>query len=103
MGGQVIFNGQDVTKAPIHRRAQMEMDLAQEPSVFRQLSVEDNILCILESLPLSRLARKQRLTELLETSFSATRQKNCCDTFWRRTAPSSDYPVPWSPTPHFFF
>lgn len=65
-GGQVVFNGQDVTKAPIHKRARMGMGyLAQEPSVFRGLSVEDNILCILESLPLSRAERKARLEELL--------------------------------------
>lgn len=65
-GGQVIFNGQDVTKDPIHKRAAMGMGyLAQEPSVFRGLTVEENILCILESLPLRRAERKRRLEELL--------------------------------------
>jgi len=39
--------------------------LAQEPSVFRSLTVEENILCILENLPLSKIERKQRLEELL--------------------------------------
>jgi lipopolysaccharide export system ATP-binding protein len=65
-GGQVIFQGQDVTDMPMHKRARMGMGyLAQEPSIFRGLSVEDNILCILESLPLSKGERKVRLEELL--------------------------------------
>lgn len=66
-GGAVIFNDQDVTNQPVHKRAQMGMGyLAQEPSVFRTLTVEENILCILESLPLSANERKQKLEELLE-------------------------------------
>lgn len=65
--GQVIFNGQNVTDAPVHKRARMGMGyLAQEPSVFRGLTVEDNIMCILESLPLRRAERKARLEELLQ-------------------------------------
>lgn len=64
--GKVIFCGQEVTDFPMHRRARMGMGyLAQEPSVFRNLTVEENILCILESLPLSRQERKSRLHELL--------------------------------------
>lgn len=64
--GQVIFNDQDITFEPIHKRAQMGMGyLAQEPSVFRQLTVEDNVLCILESLPLSKQERLQHLERLL--------------------------------------
>ncbi|MCP5492537.1 MAG: LPS export ABC transporter ATP-binding protein [Chlamydiales bacterium] len=65
--GQVFFNGVDVTKTPVHKRAKMGMGyLAQEPSVFRQLTVKDNILCILEVLKLSRKKRQERLDELLE-------------------------------------
>lgn len=64
--GHVIFNGMDVTKQPMHKRAQMGMGyLAQEPSVFRHLTVEQNILCILESLPISKEERKRRLDSLL--------------------------------------
>lgn len=64
--GQVIFHNQDVTQAPMHKRARMGMGyLAQEPSVFRNLTVEENILCILEILPLSKQERKNRLEELL--------------------------------------
>ena len=65
-GGQVIFNDQDVTRVPMHKRARMGMGyLAQEPSIFRALTVEQNIMCILESLPLSSAERKHRLEELL--------------------------------------
>jgi lipopolysaccharide export system ATP-binding protein len=64
--GQVFFQGIDITHLPIHQRARMGMSyLAQEPSVFRQLTVEQNILCILESLSLSKAERKQRLEVLL--------------------------------------
>jgi lipopolysaccharide export system ATP-binding protein len=64
--GQVIFNDQNITKLPMHKRARMGMGyLAQEPSVFRTLTVEQNIMCILECLSLSRAERKFRLEELL--------------------------------------
>lgn len=64
--GKVFFKGKDVTGSPIHERARMGMGyLAQEPSVFRNLTVEENILCILESLQLNKKEQKQRLQELL--------------------------------------
>ena len=66
--GLVLFKGEDVTYLPIHKRAQMGMGyLAQEPSIFRHLSVEDNILCILEMTAQfsSKKERKQKLEELL--------------------------------------
>jgi lipopolysaccharide export system ATP-binding protein len=64
--GKVFFKGQDVTHLPIHERARMGMGyLAQEPSIFRQLTVEENILCILETLPLNKTQQKERLQELL--------------------------------------
>jgi lipopolysaccharide export system ATP-binding protein len=50
--GEVYFKGQNITTLPIHKRAQLGFGyLAQEPSIFRSLTVEDNILCILETLP----------------------------------------------------
>lgn len=65
--GEIIFKDVDITRFPIHKRAKMGMGyLAQEPSVFRTLTVEENILAILETLPLSRKERKDRLEELLE-------------------------------------
>ncbi len=64
--GQIIFNGQDVSRLPMYQRAQRGMGyLAQEPSVFQRLSVQDNLLAILETLPLSRAQRKQRAADLM--------------------------------------
>jgi len=64
--GDVFFHGKEVTNMPIHERARLGMGyLAQEPSIFRQLSVEENILCILETLPLTKEERLIRLEELL--------------------------------------
>lgn len=64
--GKVFFAGQEITHLPIHERSRLGMGyLAQEPSIFRHLSVEENILCILETLPISREERKERLAMLL--------------------------------------
>lgn len=61
-GGSVRFDGRDVTRLPMHRRARLGMGyLSQEPSIFRNLSVEENILAILETLPLSKAERSERL------------------------------------------
>jgi len=66
-GGKVFFNQTDVTRIPMHRRARMGIGyLAQEPSIFRSLTVEDNILCILECLDLNKAERSRRLEELLQ-------------------------------------
>jgi lipopolysaccharide export system ATP-binding protein len=65
-GGSVLFQGQDVTDFPMHRRARMGMGyLPQEESIFRKLSVEENLLAILETQPLSKKERKNRCEELL--------------------------------------
>src|SRR5438876_1155712 len=54
-GGQVSFNGQDVSTLPMYRRARLGMGyLSQETSVFRKLTVEKNILAILEAMPTCR-------------------------------------------------
>lgn len=64
--GMVYFNGQEVTKSPIHQRAKLGMGyLAQEPSVFRSMTVEENILCILETLDIDKKTREKRLKQLL--------------------------------------
>src|SRR5262245_62202468 len=53
--GQVLFNGQDVTRLPMYQRARLGMGyLSQESSVFRKLTVEQNLLAILEIMPKSR-------------------------------------------------
>lgn len=65
--GKIFFKGQEITSYSIYKRAKMGMGyLAQEPSVFRSLTVEKNILCILETLPLTYRERKKRLVELLD-------------------------------------
>lgn len=62
--GVVYFKNQDVTYMPIHTRARMGMGyLAQEPSIFRHLSVENNILCILE-LKYPKSSKKERKAQL---------------------------------------
>ncbi len=67
-GGRIELNGQDVTKLPVHSRARLGLGyLPQEASVFRKLTVEDNILAILETrAELSKAERQKRLDELLE-------------------------------------
>jgi lipopolysaccharide export system ATP-binding protein len=65
--GSVKLNGVDVTADPMYLRARKGINyLPQEPSVFRKLTVEENILAILETLPLSREERRERLAALLE-------------------------------------
>ncbi len=65
--GQIMFDNHDITYTPIHVRARFGIGyLSQEPSVFRKLTVEENIMAILEVLPLTRIERLKRLDELLE-------------------------------------
>ncbi|HEX7010897.1 MAG TPA: LPS export ABC transporter ATP-binding protein [Phycisphaeraceae bacterium] len=74
--GQVIFNGQDVTRLAMYQRAQRGMGyLAQEPSVFQRLTVEQNLLAILETRPLTRPQRRQRAQELMD-QFDLTKLRN---------------------------
>lgn len=65
--GKVLFRGKDITSTPMFKRARMGMGyLSQEPSIFRKLTVQDNIMAILETLPISQKKRKERLEQLLE-------------------------------------
>lgn len=64
--GRVFLDGKELTNTPMFRRARMGVGyLSQEPSIFRKLTVEENVLAILETLELSRADRKHRLEELL--------------------------------------
>ncbi len=66
-GGRIDFKGKETTQLPIYKRARLGMGyLSQEPSIFRKLSVEENILSILETMKLPRRQRKVRLEELLD-------------------------------------
>ncbi len=65
--GQIIFDQEDITRKPIHERCRLGMGyLAQESSIFRKLTVEQNIMAILETLPIGPTERKRRLESLLE-------------------------------------
>ncbi|VAX35433.1 Lipopolysaccharide ABC transporter, ATP-binding protein LptB [hydrothermal vent metagenome] len=65
--GEVFFDQENITKRPIHSRCRLGMGyLAQEASVFRKLTVEQNIMAILETLDISPRERKKRLQSLLE-------------------------------------
>jgi lipopolysaccharide export system ATP-binding protein len=64
--GQILVDGHEISKMPMHRRARLGIGyLAQEPSIFRRLTVRENILAVLETLPLSRKERASRLAQLL--------------------------------------
>lgn len=64
--GRILFDHRDVSQYPMHKRAQLGIGyLSQEPSVFRKLTVEENVMAILETLGLSSGERKKRLEELL--------------------------------------
>jgi len=64
--GQVLLNDEDVTHYPMHKRARKGVSyLPQEPSVFRKLTVEENILAVLESQKLSAFDRKKKARSLL--------------------------------------
>lgn len=71
--GQVLFKGEDVSKMPMYKRARLGMGyLSQEPSVFQKLTVRENVLAILETLPISHKEQMKRLEEHLDELGLAT-------------------------------
>ena len=67
LAGKILMDGVEITKMPMYKRARRGIGyLSQEPSIFRKLSVEDNILAILETLKLSSKERRARLETLLD-------------------------------------
>ncbi len=65
--GKVLLEGEDITGEPVYRRARMGLGyLSQEPSVFRRLTVRENVLAVLETMKLTRDEREERLVGLLE-------------------------------------
>ncbi|MDP2920809.1 MAG: LPS export ABC transporter ATP-binding protein [Candidatus Omnitrophota bacterium] len=65
--GSIFFDGNNITKLAMYRRARNGIGyLSQEPSIFRRLTVEENIMAVLETLRLPRQVRKSRLEELLQ-------------------------------------
>ncbi|MCP4707401.1 MAG: LPS export ABC transporter ATP-binding protein [Planctomycetes bacterium] len=66
-GGRVIFEGREITKMPMYQRARQGMGyLSQVPSVFQRLTVEQNLLAILETMSLTRHDRYHRVEELID-------------------------------------
>jgi lipopolysaccharide export system ATP-binding protein len=65
--GRVMLDGKDITREPMYRRARMGLGyLSQEPSIFRRLTVRENVLAVLETMTLSRHEREERLEKLLD-------------------------------------
>ena len=65
--GRVFFKGRDITSMPMYKRARQGMGyLSQEPSIFRKLTVAENIMAILETLDISGAERKRRLKSLMD-------------------------------------
>jgi lipopolysaccharide export system ATP-binding protein len=65
--GRILLEGREITREPVYRRARMGLGyLAQEPSIFRRLSVRDNVMAVLETMKLSREERDARCARLLE-------------------------------------
>ena len=78
--GHVFLDDFDITNLPMYKRAQLGIGyLPQEVSVFRKLSVEDNIMAILEMTPLSSIQRKEKLEKLLEEFGLVAIRKNLGD------------------------
>ena len=66
-GGKIYMDDEDLTRLPMYKRSRRGIGyLPQEPSIFRKLSVGQNIMAILETLPISRTERKNRLEKLLD-------------------------------------
>jgi lipopolysaccharide export system ATP-binding protein len=67
MQGRIRLDGKDITRMPMYRRARKGIGyLSQEPSIFRKLTVEENVLAILETLPVGKEERRARLEGLLD-------------------------------------
>jgi lipopolysaccharide export system ATP-binding protein len=65
--GHILLNGEDITDEPVYRRARRGLGyLAQEPSIFRRLTVRENILAVLETMHMTPAERETRLKRLLE-------------------------------------
>ena len=76
-GGNIFLHGEDITACPMYIRAGKGLNyLPQEPSIFRNMTVEENIMAILETLRLDAETRRQRLTELLRELDLSSLSKN---------------------------
>jgi lipopolysaccharide export system ATP-binding protein len=75
--GRVALDDQEITRLPMYQRARLGISyLPQEPSVFRRLTVEENLMAILETMPLSNAERRARLAQLIEQLGLETVRRN---------------------------
>ena len=81
LSGKVFLDGDDITRLPMYKRSKMGIGyLPQESSIFRKLSVEDNIKAVLEMTDLDKMAQKNKLEELIEEFSLQKVRKNKGDT-----------------------
>ena len=101
--GKVYLDDLDVTDLPMYKRARLGIGyLAQEASVFRTLSVEENILAVLEMTKLSKKEQKEKTEQLLE-EFSLTHvRKNLGQVYREENAVEQKLPVRWRWTQNLF-
>ncbi len=75
--GKITFRGEDITNLPMYKRARLGIGyLSQEPSIFRKLTVEENVMAILETLDIPQAEREKRLARLLDELDIAYLAKN---------------------------
>ena len=98
--GRIRLDGADITRMPMYKRARRGIGyLSQEPSIFRKLTVEENILAILETLPISKAERRTRLETLLdELNIKHLRAQQGILPLGRRASSSRDHAGPRHPT-----
>ncbi len=100
--GRVFHEDRDITNLAMYERARVGISyLPQEASVFRKLSVEDNLMAILETLSLNARQRRERLEMLLEQMGLEKVRKNKGYMLGRRTAQGGDRAFPGDPAPVF--
>lgn len=87
--GTILFQNNDITQLPIHKRASAGIGyLSQEPSIFRSLTVEENLLCILETLDLDKKEKKKtiRKTFRRDAPHHLCKNKSLLTLRWRKAA-----------------
>ena len=95
-GGKISLDGQDISNLPIYRRARLGLQyLPQEPSVFRKLTVAENVMAILETLEPDEMVRQERLEKLLaDLRITPPGEPEGLGPLRRRAAPGGNHPGP---------
>ena len=97
--GEIRLDGENVSALPMHLRARKGIGyLAQEPSVFRKLSVEENLLAVWELLGLKKAEQKERLEELLDEFHIQRIRHSRASSSRGASGDGSRSPGPWRPT-----